>query len=469
MMLNLLALLACAKDVPSDSDPPVETDDPVEEDQLPIVFIEGNDFEFEELAAIQISGTATDRQTPGDLEIAWISDLDGVVGTSKPLAGLVSLRDPDMSVGQHILTLRATDPDGNSSEAEVRVRRNARPLPPTISLTPEFPTDKDSLVVEILETGSDPDGGPVDVEYTWFRNDELQPFRSSELPATATVGAETWRVHVASVDSVESGEPAVASVFIENNPPGTPGVVVSPELVGAGVEPMQCVVETEPTDRDGHDLSYRVEWTVDGRSYPSEFGDALGPETSEWPQDTVPSQDTALGSTWSCEVWASDGFDEGPGSTAYGSAVPYESYGLTTIQDHSDGLQGGLVIIVPVKVKAAGTLFGAQLNTVSANGSVRMAVYSMDTGRPWDVLAMSSSQPLVEGVNTVLMTENVELTEEWYYLCFVFSEKEQVSFKQNAYLDSGYIARDYSLAWEDPMSSKPTSIEALFNAWILVK
>lgn len=469
MMLNLLALLACAKDVPSDSDPPIDTDDPVEEDQLPIVFIEGNNFEFEELAAIQISGTATDRQTPGELNIEWISDLDGLVGSSSPVAGFVSLRDPDLSVGAHVLTLRATDPDGNSSEAQVQVRRNARPLPPTIALTPEYPTDKDTLRVEILEPGSDPEGDEVELEYIWFRDDEVQPFRGDELPGTATVGAEIWRVHVASVDSLEAGEPAVASVVIANNAPGTPGVVLSPELVASGAEPLQCVVETNAPDPDGQTLSYRVAWTVDGRSYPMDFSGAGGPETQDWPEDTVPAQDTALGEIWSCEVWASDGLDEGPGSTAYGSAVPYESYGLTTIQDHSDLLQASVVISVPMRVKVAGTLFAAEIHTLTGNGDVRMAVYSTDTGRPMELLAKSEAQPLVGGVNTVLMGENVALEEGWYFLCFTFSETEELSFKQNAYLDSGYTNRDYSLGWEDPWTSKIGDLEALFNAWILVK
>ena len=469
MMLNLLALLACAKDVPSDSDPPIDTDDPVEIDQLPIVFIEGNDFEFGELAAVQISGTATDRQTPGELEVSWISDLDGVVGSSKPVAGLVSLRDPDLSVGTHTLTLRATDPDGNSSQAQVQVRRNARPLPPTILLTPEFPRDSDPLRVEILEEGTDPDGEPLELEYSWYRNDELQPFRTSELPASATIGAESWRVHVYSVDKMEAGEPAVATVVIENNAPGTPGVVLVPEVVGAGAEPMQCVVETKASDPDGQELSYRVAWTVDGRDYPAEFGGALGPETTDWPQDTVPSKDTALGESWICEVWAYDGVDEGTGSTAYGAAVPYENYGLTTIQDYSDKLPGSLIISVPVRVKVAGTLFAAEVNTLSANGEVRVALYTSDYGRPTNVVTMSDSQAVVEGVNTMLMVENVELEEGWYYLCFVFSDVEELTFKQNAYLESGYIGRDYSLAWEDPTTTKPSSIDALFNAWILVK
>ncbi|MFT5582691.1 MAG: hypothetical protein ACI9VR_000267 [Cognaticolwellia sp.] len=469
IMLNLLALLACAKDVLSDSAPPMETDDPAAEDQLPVVFIEASDFVFGELVTIQVSGTATDRQTPDDLEVSWISDIDGVVGSAKPVFGFVSLRDPDLSVGTHVLTLRATDPDGNVGEAQATLRRNARPLPPEIILTPEAPTDKDTLSVEILEFGMDPDGGPVDVEYTWFRNDVEQPFDTAELPATATGGAETWRVNVSSVDSVEAGVPAVASVFIGNNPPGTPGVILSPELVAGGAEPLQCVVETAAPEPDGQALTYRVVWTVDGLSYPADFLDAEGPESVKWPADTIPLSDTSLGELWSCEVWASDGLDEGPGSTAYATAVAFESYGLTTVQDYSDSLQAGLIIVVPVRIKESGTAFAARLNTVTAEGEVRMALYTNSSGRPGDLLLQGDSQALVEGVNTVAMTETAVLEDGWYYLCFVFSETEQLTFKQSAYLDSGYVGRDYSLPWDNPMYNKPTNIEALFNAWILVK
>ena len=136
MMLNLFALLACVNDVPLDSGSPVAVDDSVKEDQRPIVFIEESEYGFGELETIQISGSASDRQTPDDLQVSWISDIDGELGSGEPVLGFVSLRDPNLSVGTHILTLRATDPDGNVGEAQATVRRNARPLPPIIALTP---------------------------------------------------------------------------------------------------------------------------------------------------------------------------------------------------------------------------------------------------------------------------------------------------------------------------------------------
>jgi hypothetical protein len=98
-----------------------------------------------------------------------------------------------------------------------------------------------------------------------------------------------------------------------------------------------------------------------------------------------------------------------------------------------------------------------------------MALYSYDGGRPRDLLANSEAQAVVEGVNTALMIENLEVEDGWYYLCFVFSSTEEVTFKNSADLDSGYTRRDYSLPWEDPMYDKPENLEALFNTWILVK
>lgn len=468
MMLNLLALLACAKDVPTDSDPPVETDDPVEEDQLPIVRIEGSDFLFGEVEAVQLSGTATDRQTPGELEVTWISDLDGILATATPTNGLVTLRAPEMSVGTHILTLRAEDPDGNLGETWVTLRRNARPSAPSFALLPEFPTDKDDLVVEILEEGEDPDGEELTLAYRWFQDGEEQAFKGSEVPASAVGGAEVWRVEVFSVDGLEPGIPGEASVEIANNAPGTPEAALAPELVASGAEPLQCVVAKAAPEPDGQALSYRVAWTVDGRAYPEAFTEREGPTTTDWPNDTVPAADTALGEQWSCELWASDGSLEGPGTTAYGSAVSYEEYGLTTLQDYSDVLQGGTIISVPIRAKQDGTLFGARINTLTANGEVKMSLYSGDTGKPRDLLGKTQSQALSVGVNTLLMDEVIEVEEGWYYLCFTFSESEELSFKQNAYLDSGYVFRDYSLAWQDPAASH-TAIESLFNAWILVK
>ena len=149
--------------------------------------------------------------------------------------------------------------------------------------------------------------------------------------------------------------------------------------------------------------------------------------------------------------------------------VSFDSYGLTTIQDDSYDLPAGVIISVPVRITESGTIFGARLNTITANGDFRMALYSYDGGRPGNLLANSEPQAVVKGVNTALMIENFEAEDEWYYLCFVFSTTEEVTFKSSAYLDSGYTRLDYSLPWEDPMYDKPENLDALFNAWILVK
>jgi hypothetical protein len=64
---------------------------------------------------LTFKGAASDPEEEiGDTQLVWTSDRDGVLGTGETLAR-------SLSVGQHIITLTATDSDGLSGEVSVRI------------------------------------------------------------------------------------------------------------------------------------------------------------------------------------------------------------------------------------------------------------------------------------------------------------------------------------------------------------
>ena len=67
-------------------------------------------------------------------------------------------------VGDHILTLQASDEDGMMNNEILSVRINGIPSPPFIEITPVNPVEGvDDLYCNIVEDGTDPDGRCTDL------------------------------------------------------------------------------------------------------------------------------------------------------------------------------------------------------------------------------------------------------------------------------------------------------------------
>ncbi len=66
---------------------------------------------------VVLSGTASDLEDGGlpPAALAWSSDLDGPLGTGPEISTF------DLSPGRHVITLRATDSDGQVAEAQIRL------------------------------------------------------------------------------------------------------------------------------------------------------------------------------------------------------------------------------------------------------------------------------------------------------------------------------------------------------------
>lgn len=471
-MFHLLAALACTPDEVPDSDPPPvdDTGQPLT-DEHPIVFIEGETLVFAQDQSVQVSGTATDRQTPDELTVEWWSDVDGLLATSTAKNGLVSLRAPEMSLGWHTLTLKAIDPDGLEATTSAQLKRNQRPLEPEFQVLPAEPTDSEALSVELLSEGVDPDGDALTPGYRWYRDGELSAYQTATVPASALSGGEIWEVEVFFEDGIEEGEVGVAKVQIENHLPGTPGVAMSPERIAAGVEPAVCEVTKPATDVDGQELSYWTVWVGDGLSYPDDFKDALGATDTVWPGDTLPAADTDLAETWTCSMQADDGWDLGPAGSAFGTAVEPTALGMTTLQK-GQKVEAGRVMMVPVTVYKDATLVALVLYTSSANGELKMALYSDTNDGPRELLTTTDTVTLVEGENILLTQDQLELEPgETYWVAFTHSDTETLHYRSDSKQKSVYYPLKYGKPW--PSSFTSSGLYELdgyrFNTWMLVK
>ena len=103
---------------------------------------------FNDGEAIAFAGTATDEETSDWLlGVVWTSDVDGVLNTVSPTPlSEVSFTSSDLSVGDHTITLSATDGDGQTSTTSIVLTVNGLPTAPTVTIAPADPSTTDDLV-----------------------------------------------------------------------------------------------------------------------------------------------------------------------------------------------------------------------------------------------------------------------------------------------------------------------------------
>ena len=90
-----------------------------------------------------------------------------------------------------------------------------------------------------------------------------------------------------------------------NTPPTAPAVSITPEAPRELGLPLVCQVYAQSVDTDGDEVSYSVSWTLNGEK----FG---GNTTTNWPGDTIPSEELNEGDEWSCTATPHDGRESGP-------------------------------------------------------------------------------------------------------------------------------------------------------------
>ena len=254
-----------------------------------------------------------DNDSPNSLALTLSSNIDDVLftGAADPTGELTVLLS-DLSLGDHTLTLSATDRDGFEGSASILFEVNSKPGVAAVHIEPTNPGTNDDLVVVIDTDAPDEDGDSLNYRYTWYADDVLVAGEvDATLPAELTSRDQTWSVQVQATDGRSVGEPATASATINNTAPEVNEAILTPDPADITSD-LVCAAST-PTDADDDPVSLSYTWQVAG---------VVRAETS----DPLPAGIAVVGNSVVCTIIPDDGIDVGTAvrsnTVVIGNALP---------------------------------------------------------------------------------------------------------------------------------------------------
>lgn len=170
---------------------------------------------------------------------------------------------------------------------------NAAPRIERVRLEPERPTVGQTL--RAVAEASDADGDALWFQYSWTIEGRPVALTGPELGLDGVSKDDEIEVRVVASDGKDESAGRSAGVRVANSPPRLVQVEIAPARQIVAGTPI--VVRPEARDEDGDLVSFRYEWTVNGRRVP-QAGAAL-------PSDELRRGDTAV-----VTVVATDGEDE---------------------------------------------------------------------------------------------------------------------------------------------------------------
>ena len=281
--LTLIALTACSDDptttatVPDAPSVTITPNSPGTNDDLTLSFAAGSDAD----------GTL--------LTFTYDWSRDGVSHHDRPTLSA------DMTERGQSWTATVIAHNGRASSAPGAATvtiGNSAPSAPTVSIAEIGPLAGDALTAQIDVESVDPDGDSVTYTYVW--SNENQPVAGHEaatLPAGVT-GAGNWTVSVIPTDGTDAGGAGNATVRVTNNTPSRPSIAFTPPDPTT-TDPLEVSITSESTDPDGHEVTYRYDWTVDERPFRAADG------------ARVEATETTAGEEWTVRVTPHDGHGEG--------------------------------------------------------------------------------------------------------------------------------------------------------------
>ena len=221
---------------------------------------------FVEDDVVTFSAAVADDRGTDQLTAEWFDSLDGVLDTSPPSsAGLLTFSDSTLTVGTHTVTLTVTDGGSLAATDQVTFEVESGNLPPTtpiVDLVPDFPSAGDDLTCNVTVASTDPEGLPVTMNYSWYKNGSPTAWADALLTADQTSAGDDWTCEVRGTDGVLESEPGSDTVTVFNS---------VPEVASATLGPSPAYEDTVLTcagvgwfDEDGDPEDYDVTWTVSG-------------------------------------------------------------------------------------------------------------------------------------------------------------------------------------------------------------
>ena len=250
------------------------------------------------------------------MQVTWLVNGHVVDLTWPDPDGSAQLTLSGLAGGLHLIRSQVTDSGGASTKADATIHVNRPPTAPVVSITPAPPTSQDLLtaVLQAEATDGDQPDRPLTYRVRWRKDGVLTEYTDWSVPPEATIRGDVWEVQIRAIDSLEEGEPGIASTTIANAPPTVPEVLLNIDSLSL-ISPLTCVLVQGATDADPDDtVSTVVEWWVDQTQSEVEGFETSVPELA---MDAA----IAAGSTVSCRIRASDGIDTSIGESAPGTIL----------------------------------------------------------------------------------------------------------------------------------------------------
>ena len=207
-------------------------------------------------APVLFEATVADNEdAPDDVDLSWVSDRDGVFSSNgADSAGTASVVAEDLSAGDHIISVTATDTHGLFVTETLTLTLNQPPAVDGVTISPDPAHNDDTLTC--TATATDADGDTPALSYAWSDGTTGPTLALSS--DTASPG-DTFTCTATATDETGTASAGTASITLSNRDPE--GVAVITPDPPTRLDTLTCAV-TDIVDPDGDALSVDFAWTI---------------------------------------------------------------------------------------------------------------------------------------------------------------------------------------------------------------
>lgn len=151
---------------------------------------------------------------------------------------------------------------------------NTPPPAPRLVFAPERPRRVDGVAV-VIEQPADADGDRITYRYSWTKDGQKVdvPPDQAQIARGVPRRGQRWAVEVVANDGEEDGPPVRHEAVIADTAPGPTAIALCDGPIPGGTVP-QARVTVAAVDADGDAVTYKHDWSVNGKPVPSMQGQA---------------------------------------------------------------------------------------------------------------------------------------------------------------------------------------------------